>query len=633
MTQSMAHSHGKGLILSTEQADILASGLSKLLEMTAGLEFKPFESKKFVLPLSNVPYPTVPSAAEVRSDVEKGMKNDLIRILEKALALLELYAVNQPGTVSEVLADMDFVATAFSSKRANGWIAVLGDADVDELEEAINSRWQFMFFRAPNAHAGLYLLLNALSRYAFVYGKAPVGDAHAVGHFVEDHTPGLLLCRGTMSNLDMTLALMAMKMGVPAIVPKDFPFPFGKTLRIHSLAKMVEAVVGFPNIRRLISLPEIPQFPEYTDPEHENEEIESKIVWGDTPQSFYVVAKGTVRESSVEVRAKPSGQNSPMGIVVTVDAAPMDAFDRRYIERRIAGSVAMIKGAGFEFEEGRLVVKQAAGADVQPEKIGEVLLAAVRHYFPRITRARVEIIFDETELSALKPEIDAQIEARSGEVASATEETVEHFYSCVGCSQFAPDHVCIVTPERQPMCGRAYELIKTGALYGYDDMSNIHHSAMYRELNSFGVFEKGECLDSACGEWSGANLQIAGLSQGRTDRVFLHSIDDFPHTGCGCFGLIIFRMAQPKGGIGIMARGEESRTPDGRTWEDLYYNQTGKQTPGSTGATTAYLRSRKFLQGHGGWKSVTWVSSKVAEMMGSDLPDHVEVGDAMGAGG
>ncbi len=293
----------------------------------------------------------------------------------------------------------------------------------------------------------------------------------------------------------------------------------------------------------------------------------------------------------------------------------------------------MIEGTGFEYREGRLVVKLAGGAGVHPKQVGEVLLAAVRHYFPRIARVRVEVMFDETELSGLRPEIDAQIEARSGEVASATEETVEHFHSCVGCSQFAPDHVCILTPERPPMCGRPYELIKTGALYGYDDMSNIHHSAMYRELNVFGVFGKGECLDPVCGEWSGANQQIAGLSQGRTDRVFLHSIDDLPHTGCGCFGLIIFRMAQPKAGIGIMARGEEGHTPDDRTWEDLYYNQTGKQTPGSTGATTAYLRSRKFLQAHGGWKGVTWVSPKVAAMMGSDLPDHVEVGDAVGAGG
>ena len=182
------------------------------------------------------------------------------------------------------------------------------------------------------------------------------------------------------------------------------------------------------------------------------------------------------------------------------------------------------------------------------------------------------------------------------------------------------------------MCARPYEMIATGARYGYDDMSNIHHSAMYRDLNVFSVFEKGECLNPDTGEWSGVNLQVGKLSQGRTNRVFLHSIDDYPHTGCGCFRLIIFRMAPPDAGIGIMARGYAGKAPDGRTWEDLYYGQTGKQMPGSTGATTAYLLSPKFLRAHGGWESVVWVSPKVAAVMGSTLPDHVVVGEDVGAG-
>ena len=90
----MTHSHGKGVNLTLQQAGILTNGLSKLLAMTADLEFKPLESKKFILPLSNVPYQAVPGAAQVRGDVARGMKNDLLHILEKALALLELYEVN-----------------------------------------------------------------------------------------------------------------------------------------------------------------------------------------------------------------------------------------------------------------------------------------------------------------------------------------------------------------------------------------------------------------------------------------------------------------------------------------------------------------------------------------------------------
>ena len=58
---------------------------------------------------------------------------------------------------------------------------------------------------------------------------------------------------------------------------------------------------------------------------------------------------------------------------------------------------------------------------------------------------------------------------REEEMRSATEETAGHFFACVGCSPFAPDHVCCVTPERGPQCNRPYGMIKTGALYQYDD--------------------------------------------------------------------------------------------------------------------------------------------------------------------
>ena len=106
----------------------------------------------------------------------------------------------------------------------------------------------------------------------------------------------------------------------------------------------------------------------------------------------------------------------------------------------------------------------------------------------------------------------------------------------------------------------------------------------------------------------------------------LHSLREFPPTGCGCFGLILFTMDSPRPGIGVMHRGYGGKAPDGRTWWDLHYALAGKQAPGMTGASYGYLKSRKFLRGDGGWKSVTWVSPKVAEAMGDSLPAGVEVG-------
>ena len=175
--------------------------------------------------------------------------------------------------------------------------------------------------------------------------------------------------------------------------------------------------------------------------------------------------------------------------------------------------------------------------------------------------------------------------------------------------------MCILTPERPPQCGRAYEFIKTGALYGYDDMTNIHHRELHFGVNSFGTCSKGELLDPTAGEWSGVNQAAARLTGGRITRVQLHSLDQAPHTGCGCFQLILFKTDLPKPGIGIMERGYKGPAPDGRTWRDLHYALGGKQTAGLAGAAWGYLQSPKFLAAHGGRKSVVWASPKVSALM------------------
>ncbi len=45
-----------------------------------------------------------------------------------------------------------------------------------------------------------------------------------------------------------------------------------------------------------------------------------------------------------------------------------------------------------------------------------------------------------------------------------TDESVDTFYSCTLCQSFAPNHVCIVSPERLGLCG-AYNWLDCKASY------------------------------------------------------------------------------------------------------------------------------------------------------------------------
>jgi len=619
--------HGSGIRLEPQAQTALRRGLTQLLAMTQGMRYRPLGSEKYPLPLALLAYRQVPDVQAVRTDVEARLSSDPVSVLEPALALLELYECNQPDVAGHVLDDMKFIRACFASKRANGWICIVGDADRGEIEAAVNRRWQFKFFSGPTRATHVYVLLNMLARYAYVYGRIPFGDAHAASHFIEDYTPGLLICRGRMGDLELTLSLAAMKMGVPAIVPTSYPFPLGRTVRADSLDDVAGAVVAFPNIRRLLKTPDIPQLPEYCDPENAKRQVPQDIVWGDTPDSFYIVRKGMVDRTGTQVVGSPgNGARSPLGIIVTIDAEPMDAFDRHYIERQVITKLTQVAGVGVTFTDDRFLIWQARDAKFKPDRIGEVLIAAIRHEWPKLAKVGVRIVFDPQSLATLSAVVRREKLARRQEIDEATEESMDRTYACVGCSPFAPDHMCVITPQRPPQCNRPFEMIKTGALYGYDDMTNIHHSQLHRDINSFRVVDKGRCLDPLRGEWEGPNAAAAQLTGGRTKRIQLHCIDEFPHTGCGCFRLILFKTDLPRPGIGIMDAQYEGAAPDGRRWVDLHYCLAGKQAPGMAGACPAYLTSAKFLQAHGGWKSVVWVSPKVAEIMGGRLLKAIAVG-------
>lgn len=617
------HSHGGDSSLDEAAADVLRRGARQLLEMTEGMGYQPLNSERYPLPIAQALWEEPPSAQRARDEVRRHLVDDPVGGLEACLALLELHVCNQPGGTEGLAEDGDFLGQAFATKRLNGWIGIAGQGDRGGLEEALAARWKVRLLPGDPAGRGVYPLLNMLVRYGFVYGRIQPGDGHGMTHFLEDFGPGLLVGCGELEELDRTLVLAAMKLGVPAVVPTGFDFELGRQIRVGSVSETVEAVPAFRNMRKLLDLPDTPRLPEYLVTAEEAGAFEVSATWGDTPESFYLLRKGVVDSPGTTVTGEP---DSALGVVVTVQGEPLDAIDCAYLETQAPGVLSQIPGVRVRAEGGRLCLELSSEARQLPERIGECLIANLRHQFPRLGRIGVELILDAGEVAAMSPKVRAERETRDSAVAAATEEGVDGFIACIGCSPFAPDHVCVLTPERPPQCGRAYGMIKTGALYGWDDMSSIHHRAEHANTNSFVPCPKGELLDPAAGEWSGINETVSRLSRDRTTRVQLHSIDEAPHTGCGCFQLVMFRMEGALPGIGIMQRGYRGQAPDGRRWEDLHYALGGKQAPGMAGAPPAYLDSPRFLAAHGGWESVVWVSPKVAEHMGERLPDQVQIG-------
>ncbi|HQP71541.1 MAG TPA: CO dehydrogenase/CO-methylating acetyl-CoA synthase complex subunit beta, partial [Methanoculleus sp.] len=190
------------------------------------------------------------------------------------------------------------------------------------------------------------------------------------------------------------------------------------------------------------------------------------------------------------------------------------------------------------------------------------------------------------------------------------DDDVEVFYSCTLCQTFAPNHVCIITPERPALCG---------AITWLD--ARIAHEITPSGANQ--PVEKGGAVDALRGEFAGVNRFVKKTSHGETDRVSLYSIIDYPMTACGCFECIAAIVPEVNG-ILIVNRDHPGETPLGMTFSTLAGTiGGGAQTPGFLGIAKNYILSERFLQAEGGIARVVWMPTSLKEELGDRLRERL----------
>lgn len=174
------------------------------------------------------------------------------------------------------------------------------------------------------------------------------------------------------------------------------------------------------------------------------------------------------------------------------------------------------------------------------------------------------------------------------------------------CQSFAPNHVCMVKPERLGLCG-AYSWLDARACY---------------EINPTGPnqpVKKGECIDPQRGEWKGVNDFIYQKSNKMLERFHGYSIMTYPETSCGCFECIIAIIPEANGFM-VVNREHAGMTPIGMTFSTLAGNVGGgAQTPGFMGVGKLYVVSRKFILADGGVKRIVWMPKELKEGLSDKL--------------
>ncbi len=315
-----------------------------------------------------------------------------------------------------------------------------------------------------------------------------------------------------------------------------------------------------------------------------------------------------------DIKDMQEGGSYPLGILVDVAGEQLEKDMEPVIERRIHMYCNFIEGLYHMNQRQDIWLRLNKSSFKKGlnslKEIGEMLIFLYTSELPVIEKISITFHTEEKKVAELLPHALEVYNARDERLRGLKEDDVEEFYGCVLCQSFAPTHCCIITPERLANCG-AINWFDGRAAYKLDPEGPI-----------FGI-PKGELLDPARGEYSGANQVVAERSLGAYDRVYLHSAFEHPHTSCGCFQSICFYIPEVDA-FGIVHRDFVGETVVGLPFSRMAGTTSGgRQVEGSCGMALELIRSPKFFQADGGLYRVVWMPKAIKERYKDVIPQDL----------
>jgi len=487
-----------------------------------------------------------------------------------------------------------------------------------------------------NTYSAIYALGFA-TRSALTFGGIKPGQTREILLYNKYRVFAFALALGEVDDLKYATAAGAINYGFPVIADTLIPqiLPTGITTYEHVVSMPFDDIEGKDDAekaRRLVQrcievrgvkvkITEVP-IPVPYGSAFEGERVrraDMRIEFGGKYsrcfEYLYMKPMEEVEDGKIEVIGPgfedvPEGGAMDMGIVVEVAGRKMQEDFEPVLERQIhyfINGASGIQHIGQRDIAWIRISKTAATKGFKLEHFGKILHARFHSDFGAIVdKVQVTIITDPEEHAKWLEKARQAYDKRNKRLAEMTDESVEEFYSCTLCQSFAPNHVCIVSPERLGLCG-AYNWLDCKASY---------------QINPTGPNQpvpKGQCLDPVKGYFTGVNEFVRQASHGTVDQVAMYSIMENPMTACGCFECIMMIIPEANGFM-IVSREDPSMTPAGMTFSTLAgMAGGGLQTPGVMGHGKYYILSKKFISADGGIKRVVWMSSFLKETMREEL--------------
>ncbi len=479
--------------------------------------------------------------------------------------------------------------------------------------------------------------LGFATRSALTFGGIKPGQTRDILLYNKNRVFAFVLALGEVDDLKYAAAAGAINFGFPVIADTIIPeiLPTGVTTYEHVVSMPFDLIDGKDDLEKAerlvqkcievrgvkVKVAEVPVPVPYGSA-FEGEVVrkaDMRIEFGGKySRCFEYLHMGnldSVVDGKVEV-VGPGFENVPeqghmdMGIVVEVAGRQMQEDFEPVLERQIhyfINGASGIQHIGQRDIAWIRISNNAAQKGFNLEHFGKILHARFHSDFGAIVdKVQVTIYTDPEQMQFWLEKARHAYDRRNRRLADLTDDKVEEFYSCTLCQSFAPNHVCVVSPQRLGLCG-AYNWLDCKASY------SINPTGPNQPI------KLGKLLDPVKGYWTGTNDYAKVGSHGQVQEVSMYSIMENPMTACGCFECIVMLIPEANG-VMVVSREDPSMTPAGMTFSTLAgMAGGGLQTPGVMGVGKYYLISPKFISADGGFKRVVWMSSVLKETMAEEL--------------
>ena len=474
-------------------------------------------------------------------------------------------------------------------------------------------------------------------RSALTFGGMKGGQARDILLYNKERVFAFVLALGEVDDLKFAAAAGAINFGLPVIADTVIPeiLPTGVTTYEHVVSMPFNEIEGADDLERAerlvqkcieirgvkITIADVPVPVPYGSA-FEGEVVRKanmRVEFGGKYSRAFEFLRMMPMEEVVDGKIEvvgPGFEDLPpqghmdLGIVVDVAGREMQSDFEPVLERQIhyfVNGASGIQHIGQRDIAWIRISNSATEKGFNLEHFGKLLHARFHSDFGAIVdKVQVTIYTDPEQLPAQLEAAREAFDFRNKRLADLTDDAVDVFYSCTLCQSFAPNHVCVVSPERLGLCG-AYNWLDCKASF------SINPTGPNQPI------KLGKLVDFDKGYWEGTNDYAKVGSNGVVEEVAMYSIMENPMTACGCFECIVMLVPEANG-VMLVSREDTSMTPSGMTFSTLAgVAGGGLQTPGVMGVGKYYLISPKFISADGGFKRVVWMSSYLKESMADEF--------------